>query len=390
MKQTNELYIGLMSGTSLDGIDVALINLKTDQCQLISHYFHPLNQSIKERLILLSSPTNKNNSPLESNIKRNQSKRIELLAELDVIMANQFAEAANKLLQQNQLTAKDIIAVGSHGQTVRHRPNNHFPFSIQIGDANIIAEKTGITTVADFRRADLAAGGQGAPLAPAFHNAILRSNKEDRIVLNLGGIANVTFLPKNKKADVIGFDTGPANTLLDAYYIKNHNNREYDFDKNAEFAQQGINNQALLNLLINDPYFQMDFPKSTGREYFSLNWLEQKILQINKPINHEDIQATLLQLTVLSIAESIQKLNLENYSIFACGGGMHNHYLLTQLSQKINHPIQTTNDLNVDGDYLEAMTFAWLAKQRLQGLPGNIPSVTGASKRKVLGGVYLP
>ena len=382
MNKPAELYIGLMSGTSIDGIDVALVEFTEDRCKLLQVYNHSIDARIKQKLVEISSPV--------SDFEIRLPKRIELLAELDVIMGNYFADAVNRLIDIHQIESDKIVAIGSHGQTIRHRPSNQSAFTMQIGDANIIAEKTGIQTVADFRRSDIAAGGQGAPLAPAFHNAILRSRLESRIILNLGGIANITYLPKDESQPVIGFDTGTANTLLDAWYLTHHSDTKDEFDNDSQFAQQGHIHQKLLNKLLEDPFFQQSPPKSTGREQFSLDWLKKQIDEIQDPITISDVQRTLVEFTIKTIAIAITKLEIENYKIFACGGGMHNRFLLDQLSKELRQPIQTTNDIGIDGDYLEAMTFAWLAKQRLERQPGNLPSVTGASKKKVLGCVYLP
>jgi len=382
MKKSDQLYIGLMSGTSIDGIDVALVRFDDKKCELLHFYNHPIAPEIKKQLAEISSPL--------VDLTRNNQNRIELLATLDNIIGHIFADAVNQFLKINRIASSKITAIGSHGQTIRHRPTNQHPFTLQIGDANIIAHKTKIPVIADFRRMDLAAGGQGAPLAPAFHNAILRGTVEDRIILNLGGIANISLMPKDKNQDVIGFDTGPANTLLDAWYKKNHPNAKDNFDRDSQFAQQGEVHPQLLAKLLDDPYFQLDHPKSTGREYFCLDWLEKTILQIKQPIKAQDIQRTLLALTVKSISNAIKKLSIKNDQIFACGGGMHNAYLLDLLSRELTIKVQKTNDIGIDGDYLEAMTFAWLAKQRLEQLPGNLPSVTGASRSKILGAVYLP
>jgi len=374
------LFIGLMSGTSIDGIDVALVEFSGSSCQLIASLDYPIDSDIKLKLSNISSPKTTQDTTFEN--------RIELMAEMDVIMGHLFADAVNAILAQEKLLPFEIIAIGSHGQTIRHRPSNKNPFSLQIGDANIIAEKTGITTVADFRRMDIATGGQGAPLAPAFHNAILRSNQVDRIILNLGGIANITLLPKDKNQDVIGFDTGTANTLLDSWYKKHHPNSKHDFDKDSDFAKKGNINKALLQILISDLFFQLPHPKSTGREHFCLDWLLTQIKKANQEIKPEDVQRTLVEFTTQTIADSIKTLNLSEYQILACGGGMHNQFLLDSLTKKLDIKVQKTNDVDVNGDYLEAMTFAWLAKQRLDHKPGNLPSVTGARLEKVLGAIY--
>jgi len=377
----SELFIGLMSGTSIDGIDVALVEFNGSTCKLVASLDYPINPEVKSNLSNLSCARTSNNSLEFEN-------RIELMAEMDVIMGSLFADATLAILKQENINPSEIKAIGSHGQTIRHRPNNKSPFTLQVGDANIIAEKTGITTVADFRRMDIAAGGQGAPLAPAFHNAILRSESENRIILNLGGIANITLLPKDQNQPVIGFDTGTANTLLDVWFKKHHQESQDDFDRDANFANQGEVSSTLLNQLLSDPFFQIEHPKSTGREYFSLDWLIENIKETNLIIKAEDVQRTLIEFTTQSIADSIAKLEQTNFKVFTCGGGVHNQLLLDSLSEKLRITVGKTNDLNVNGDYLEAMTFAWLAKQRLDEKPGNLSSVTGARLEKVLGAVY--
>ena len=360
---------------------MAIVEFTESQCQLIASLDYPIPSEVKQNISKLSSPrTNTSLQALEN--------RIELMAEMDVIMGNLFADSINAILKQENLSPSDIIAIGSHGQTLRHRPTNKNPFTLQIGDANIIAERTGITTIADFRRMDIAAGGQGAPLAPAFHNAILRSSKIDRIILNLGGIANITLLPKDNNKEVLGFDTGTANTLLDAWYKKSHQHSKYNFDTDSGFAKKGSINKDLLQILLSDPFFQLPHPKSTGREHFCLDWLLTQIKNVKQEIKQEDVQRTLIEFTTQTIADSIESLKLSNYQILACGGGMHNQFLLNSLTEKLDVKVKRTNDFEVDGDYLEAMTFAWLAKQRLEQKPGNLPSVTGARLEKILGAIY--
>ncbi|MDQ7051334.1 MAG: anhydro-N-acetylmuramic acid kinase [Enterobacterales bacterium] len=375
------LFIGLMSGTSVDAVDVAITRIEVHKVQLVAFSEFDIPQSIKQAIADLSQPLVK--------AHRGDKHRIEQLASLDTQLGQLFAQAVNQCLKDNNLHTKDIIAIGSHGQTIRHRPDRAFPFSYQIGDPNTIAEKTNITTVADFRRADMAAGGQGAPLAPAFHNAILRSAEADRIILNLGGIANITYLPKDPTQTVIGFDTGPANTLMDAWFKLQHTDAAQGFDKDGLFALQGKVDKALLKQLLANDYFQRSYPKSTGREHFSLDWLNEQLNQYDGFATAADIQATLLELTSVSIMQAIDKLKLSDYQIFCCGGGAHNPQLIQALSQNNSAPIGTTNQLGVDGDYLESMCFAWLAYCRVNQLASNLPSVTGASKLKILGGIYL-
>ena len=380
----SQLYIGLMSGTSIDGVDVALVDFSANQHKLVESYLHPVENSVRNKLGKLCDLVSQRDMEFEFH------HRIELLGEMDVIMGQVFADSVNTFLHDFNIDKSSIIAIGSHGQTIRHQPDLQSPFTIQIGDSNMIAHRTGITTVSDFRRMDMAAGGQGAPLAPAFHEASMRTEEENRIILNLGGIANITFLPKDKSLDVLGFDTGTANTLLDAHYKMHHKTSNDFFDRDANFAKRGEVDNQLLEELLKDPYFALLPPKSTGREYFSFSWLNKILDLIPRPISKEDLQATLLEFSAKTIADAILKLNLESFAVYASGGGMHNDFLLKRIERYLSHPIGRTNDIGVDGDYLEAMTFAWLAHQRINNLPGNLPSVTGAKERKVLGGIYHP
>lgn len=359
----SEVYIGLMSGTSMDAIDVAVVDFSKQPLELLATHSEPILPSLKERLIALCMPG-------DNGVFR--------LGGTDVELGHALAQAALNGLRKTNIKASDVIAIGSHGQTVRHMPNSEFPFTLQIGDPNIIALRTGITTVADFRRRDVAAGGQGAPLAPAFHRYLFADEAKKRIILNIGGIANITVL---NGGDVIGFDTGPGNTLLDAWCIKYRNR---DFDQNGEWARSGKINEELLTKLLRDDYFKKTPPKSTGREYFNLPWLNT-FLNAEKP---EDVQATLTALTAQSIADAITPY-ASDAELIVCGGGVHNTFLMEQLRQRCkNIVVNSTEALGVDPDWIEAMAFAWLAKQTLENQPGNIPSVTGAEVQTTLGGIY--
>lgn len=382
--QSSELYIGLMCGTSIDGVDVALVDFAQDGCKLVEHYLHPVNDDIRKQLGRLCDIFE------ESDMAMDFHHRIELMGELDVKMGHVFADSVKTFLHDHNISSSRVRAIGSHGQTIRHQPSLSAPFTLQIGDPNIIAHSTGITTVSDFRRMDIAAGGQGAPLAPAFHNAVMRSNQQSRIILNLGGIANITLLAKDLEIPVLGFDTGTANTLMDAHFTRHHANHPDNFDRDGKFAKSGQSNSTLLDKLLSDNYFKLEPPKSTGREYFSLNWLQQHLDTLNFPLSTADVQATLMEFSTQSIADAILKLGLSDYEVYASGGGMNNQLMLDSLGRKLDKHIYQTNDIGVDGDYLEAMTFAWLARQRILNLPGNLPSVTGASCSKVLGAVYHP
>jgi anhydro-N-acetylmuramic acid kinase len=358
-----ELFIGLMSGTSADGIDAVLVDFTAPQPKFIAGLYSPFPPDLRQMILNLCQPG-------EDEINR--------LGDLDVLLGKRFAETINTLLEKNQITPQQVRAIGSHGQTIRHHPQRGF--TLQVGDPNIITAETGITTIADFRRRDIAHGGQGAPLVPAFHQHILGSKHTHRAVVNIGGIANITLLPADSTS-TLGFDTGPGNTLMDAWIEKNLQQR---CDENGAWAAQGSVNQELLETLLNDEYFKLPAPKSTGREYFNLPWLEKHSLQ-HLPI--VDVQATLTALTAHSIINAIHH-HLPNSEILICGGGVHNQYLMQQLAQLTTNPIASTKKLGVDPDWMEAMAFAWLAKQTLDGKPGNIAAVTGAKRATILGGIY--
>ncbi|MEJ2692680.1 MAG: anhydro-N-acetylmuramic acid kinase [Candidatus Thiodiazotropha sp.] len=363
------LFIGLISGTSLDGIDAALVDLSSDIPRLHTAIHTPYEPLLQQELRALSQPG-------ENEIDR--------LGELDRRIALAFAESARALLTKAGVEASRIAAIGSHGQTIRHRPTAKHPFSLQIGDPNTLAEETGITTVGDFRRRDIAAGGEGAPLVPAFHQAVFQSPETPRVALNLGGIANITCLPPLNHGSVIGYDTGPANTLLDGW-IRHHGGQAYD--NRGEWASQGEINEPLLRSLLADPYFTLAPPKSTGTEYFNLAWLEP--LLPRDSLVPEDVQRTLVELTVCSVADAIEREGFERAEILVCGGGAHNTLLLDRLDQRLpKATIASSDSLGLDPDWIEAIAFAWLASRTLSGLSGNLPSVTGAGRAVPLGAIY--
>ncbi|GFO74763.1 anhydro-N-acetylmuramic acid kinase [Bathymodiolus platifrons methanotrophic gill symbiont] len=367
---SKEYYIGLMSGTSIDGIDAGLYDFANNSTQVIDFYYQPYTNEIKQKI--------------HSLCKNYQSISLCDYGALDTQLGLLYAEACLNLMRQAQVNAKDIKAIGSHGQTLYHSPNSALPFTIQIGDANIISQKTGITTIADFRRRDIAAGGQGAPLVPAFHQAQFQTEKENRVIVNIGGIANLSILAKNKASKTIGFDTGPGNTLMD-YWVSTHKSNSYD--NNGDWAATGQVQTELLKHLKDDPYFSTLPPKSTGTEYFSTDWLTKKLASLPN-FSPEDVQRTLCQLTAETIAEAIQKSAPETEQVFLCGGGTHNQTLFKSLKQLLDLPIASTNTQGVHPDQVEAMAFAWLAKQTLQGLTGNLPETTGAKEAVILGGIY--
>ncbi len=360
-----------MSGTSLDAIDAVLVDFGMVPLKIIATHSEPIPDHLKQILIKLCDP---------------QCESITQMGEADVALGRLFAKSVQELLKKSSFPAKNIRAIGSHGQTIRHAPDTKTPFTLQIGDPNTIAAETGITTVADFRRRDMALGGQAAPLAPAFHNFLLRDDREHRWIVNIGGIANVTYLSARKNQPVIGFDTGPGNTLLDTWCSR-HLKKAYDHG--GKWAARGTSNSKLLEMLLEDPYFQRKPPKSTGREYFNLYWLDEKLKRLKLKIPEQDVQSTLLDLTAHSIAHSIKNFSVPAGSIWLCGGGTHNAELVKRLKERCNpFRVTTTEEVGVHPDWVEAVCFAWLAKQTLENKPGNLPSVTGAKKASVLGAIY--
>lgn len=368
MDEPGSLYLGLISGTSADGIDAALVSFEGDSPSLLGGLTHPWPDLLRRELLTLAQG--------EGTIDLDQ------LGRLDVALAAGFAEAAQRLLRETGVPAHAVSAIGSHGQTVRHRPGGTHPFTMQLGDPSVIAERCGIDVVADFRRADVAAGGQGAPLLPAMHAMLLGATGRNRVVLNLGGIANITVLAADGR--VSGFDTGPANGLLDAWCLRH---RGEAYDREGAFAASGTLDQGLLRRLLDDEYFFLPPPKSTGREHFHLAWLEARLADAAP--NPADVQATLLELTARSVADAIARYAPDAELVLACGGGVHNPALMARLAALLS-PLRlaSTAEHGVDPDYLEAMAFAWLARQRMLGRPGNLPAVTGARGLRVLGAIY--
>jgi len=373
----SELYIGLMSGTSIDAIDAVLVEFTSAFPTLIQSHSLPISIDLKEKIKNLCQPG---------------ENEIERLGQLDHELGIIFSQAVTQLLNLTKTSASQITAIGSHGQTLRHQPNAKHPFTLQIGDANIIAEQTNITTIADFRRRDMAAGGQGAPLVPAFHDKVFRSNLKNRIILNIGGMANITILPKNLEQPVLGFDTGPGNVLLDTWIDAQ---QQKPFDKDGQWASSGTINPALLAQLLTAPYFACHPPKSTGREYFNRHWINTQLEKTQLAhIAPENVQNTLMELTAYSIAQDIHRYAADTEEIYVCGGGAHNSKLITRITNNLLNfnkkiPIFSTIDIGVAPDWVEAIAFAWLAKQTFNKQAGNLMEVTGARRPTILGGVYF-
>lgn len=365
------LYLGLMSGTSADGIDAALVRFPdagTPRCQLVHAHTFDWSPPLADALIRLAQTQ----APID----------LDQIGQLDARVGQAFGIAARTLLAQAGVSAHRVAAIGSHGQTIRHRPGADPAFTWQIGDANRIAEITGITTVADFRRRDIAAGGQGAPLMPAFHVAMLGTAGEDRAVLNLGGIANLTLIPATGL--VLGFDTGPANALMDAWCRQQ---RGLAFDANGDWAASGQVHPTLLQRLHADPWFALPPPKSTGREYFHLAWVADALDGLT--LSDADVQATLLELTALTVSEALLTHQPGTRRLIVCGGGLRNGRLIARLRMRLPDVVVESSAVwGLDPDYLEAMGFAWLARQTLAGLPGNRVDVTGARGPRVLGAIH--
>ncbi|MDR7342334.1 anhydro-N-acetylmuramic acid kinase [Pantoea alhagi] len=360
-------YIGVMSGTSLDGVDVVLAAIDERMVAQQASYYHPVPQAIRQQLLA---------------INQGQNLTLSQLGQLDTRLGRLFAEAVLTLMRQQHLSADDITAIGCHGQTVWHEPYGDAPSTLQIGDNNQIAAMTGITVVGDFRRRDMALGGQGAPLVPAFHQALLMHPQERRMVLNIGGIANLSVLIPGRAPG--GYDTGPGNMLMDTWIWRH---RSLPYDKDGAWAESGTVIVPLLQQMLSDAWFALPAPKSTGREYFNASWIEKQLRHF-PGVAAQDVQATLLELTAVTISEQVQ-LNGGCDRLLVCGGGCRNPLLMARLAALLaGTEVSTTDKVGINGDDMEGLAFAWLAYRTLSGLPGNLPSVTGARQASVLGAIY--
>ncbi|MGL4475770.1 MAG: anhydro-N-acetylmuramic acid kinase [Shewanella sp.] len=360
------LYIGIMSGTSMDGVDAVLVDFEGTP-KLVASHTEAMPDHLRKGLQRLC---------------QSGSDEINRLGRLDRTVAKLFAKATQALLANANVSPEDVIAIGSHGQTIRHMPNLEIGFTLQIGDANTLAVLTDIDVIADFRRKDIALGGQGAPLVPAFHQQAFAS-ASPRMVVNIGGMANITYLPGNAE-QVLGFDTGPGNVLID-YWTQQCLQQAYD--KDGEFAASGETQPKLLAQMLSHPYFAQPYPKSTGRELFNQAWLSHQLADYSH-LDDADIQSTLLDLTCHSIANDIVAID-DSSEVFICGGGAFNGELMRRLSLLMpKQVVTTTADLGVSPTWVEAIAFAWLALRYKQGLPANLPAVTGARRAGVLGALY--
>lgn len=362
------LYVGLMSGTSMDGVDAALCEF-VDGCfsSVVDSSRTGYSDGVRRQLLRLQSGSG--------------GFSLRELASLDHAVATTFAEAAMPLCRDQR-----VSGIGSHGQTIFHDPEG-VRNSIQIGNPNLIAARTGVPVVADFRRADIALGGQGAPLVPAFHHAAFSQPSEPRCIVNIGGIANITLLPGDEAANTAGWDTGPGNCLMDEWV---ETQRGQKFDAEGAWALTGTVNEDLLYVLQSDDYFKRKGPKSTGRDYFNAAWVRKRFTLLDQ-LPTADVQRTLCELTARSITQSILHSAPETHRILVCGGGTHNRLLMTRLQELLpDRIVASTDQHGLPAGLVEAAAFAWLAMRRQAYLPGNLPSVTGASRLAVLGAIYSP
>jgi len=365
MQDKKNLFFGVMSGTSLDGIDIVLIELSSKIINIVDSEHVPYTKSIRDKILKLSSPS---------------LDELEESQNFALVHALMTANGINKLLKKNSISPSAVRGIGYHGQTIRHRPEKGF--SVQIGNAHLLAEKTNITVVNDFRNRDIVAGGQGAPLVPLFHQSFFSLKQNKRVILNIGGISNISFLVND--AVLLGFDCGPGNILLDQWI---YGKKNLTFDNDGQWARDGEVIPDLLNTFIQDPYLKKLPPKSTGRETFNAGWLNKHQLEL---YDSADVQRTLLELTVLSIQDAIDRFCLGADEIIVCGGGSENGFLMERLVKIIGLPIKKTDELGVPSQHVEAMAFAWLASKTLIRESNNSPNLTGSKGPRILGVVYHP
>ena len=364
------LYIGLISGTSMDAVDAALVALGDDGARTVATHSAPIPEDLKHELHALAQ------DPAGAAIR---------FWNADARLGTVFADAILDLLEVADVGAREVAAIGSHGQTVYHAPGAAPPLTVQLGDPSIVAERTGITTVADFRRRDVAAGGEGAPLAPAFHRAVFSATGVERGILNLGGIANLSVLPADPGRPPLGFDTGPANTLLDAFVRSRFGT---DMDRDAALASEGEVIPSLLAALLDEPYLDREPPKSTGRELFNEAWLDARLVAHGRA-TPRDVLRTLCELTVETAVAAVERFAPRTQEIYLCGGGARNPLIASRLAERAAPiGVETTAGLGIHPDWVEAAAFAWLAMRTLAGKAGNAPTVTGAAGEAVLGGIY--
>jgi anhydro-N-acetylmuramic acid kinase len=358
------LFVGLMSGTSLDGADAALVDFSGDKPRTLAFSTVPFSSELRERILALSEPGRDS---------------LELSGRVSLELADVYAHAVEAVLASGGVRRADVTAIGCHGQTVRHRPD--LGFTIQLNDPARVAERAGIDVVADFRRRDMAAGGQGAPLVPAFHDAMFRHPKRARVVVNIGGISNLTWLAPGRRT--IGFDCGPGNVLLDGW-TRRHLGRDYDED--GKWASQGSTDAGLLTRLLEEPFLELPPPKSTGRELFGMAWLEQKLSAKHEPV---DVQSTLTDFTARCIVAAIDRFCPGTEEVYLAGGGARNSALVRRIAGLAgDRPVATTDTLGIPTGHVESMAFAWLAMKCVRREPVDLTAATGARAPRVLGAVY--
>jgi anhydro-N-acetylmuramic acid kinase len=352
-----------MSGTSLDGADAALVDFSASTPRTLAFATVPFPAALRERIMSLSEPGKDS---------------LELAGRVSIELADLYARAVEAVLAGGGVARAAVTAIGCHGQTVRHRPD--LGFTIQLNDPARVAERAGIDVVADFRRRDMAAGGQGAPLVPAFHEAVFRDTQRSRAVVNIGGISNVTWLPPGRKT--LGFDCGPGNVLLDGW-ARRHLGR--DFDEDGQWASRGRTDAGLLDRLLEEPFLDAPPPKSTGRELFRLAWLEEKLPSAYQPA---DVQSTLTDFTARSIVDSIDRFCPDTQEIYLSGGGARNGSLVARIADLARRPVEKTDALGVPTGHVESMAFAWLAMKCVRREPVDLTAATGAREPRVLGAIY--
>ena len=362
----NEMFIGALSGTSMDAVDIAAIDFSEKHPSLLAHANYPIAEDLVARAKYMQS----NDCRLTEYVR------------LDYAFGKLFADCINDFVSSRNFPIEAIAAIGLHGQTILHDTKHIVPLTLQIADPNVVAYQTGLTVVADFRRADIAAGGQGAPLAPALHAQLFAKDNKKQAIVNIGGIANITVLDSNQV--IAGFDTGPGNCLIDAWCRK-HNNQDYDSD--GRWAASHTPDSELLRTMLKDPFFVKPPPKSTCTGYFSLDWLDGYIKKSAAP-NSGNTAATLTELTAITIANALKDHIAENNELLVCGGGVHNKHLMACLRKHTRMNVISTADKGVDPNWVEAIVFAWLAKQRIESCSGVIPVVTGANQATLLGAIY--
>jgi len=367
MAGSGNIFLGCISGTSVDGLDVAAITVDSHTIAILHGKTYSLPDELRTALLKLHTPGGDG---------------IDEVGTADLRLGRFIGDTLLRFIDEHGINKSQVKAIGSHGQTIRHRPphaTQSAPFTVQIGDPNQIVETTGISTAADFRRRDMAAGGQGAPLVPPFHQALFASTGESPVVVNIGGISNVSILG----GDLRGFDTGPGNALMDAW-CSQHLHKAYD--EAGTWARSGTCGHDLLRAMENDPFFQTEPPKSTGREYFNLDWLAG--FGPMPELRPNDVQATLAELTASSIAHASARWAPNISNLIVCGGGRLNGFLMQRIEHHVSCPVTASEHWNVDGDSLEAAAFAWLAARTFNGLSGNAPLVTGAAGERILGAIY--